>query len=179
MIDLLAGRYAQTFYDYCQEKDALDSGYQDFKNLGALIHQSKELRDFLKDPTLTSEKKEHILEQIFKKHLAAITFQFILFLEHKNRLNLLGNICVAFDHLYKKSKNILKVKIKSSTSLDKQQVDAICRQLNQKYHKDIEPEVIVDAKLMGGFAVQVGDSVYDFSLQTQLEQFKNSLIQTR
>jgi F-type H+-transporting ATPase subunit delta len=43
--------------------------------------------------------------------------------------------------------------------------------------KKIRMEIAVDASLIGGVVAQVGSTVYDGSVRTQLQAFKNRLVE--
>ncbi len=176
MTNILAKRYAQAFFEHCVERLSVESGYQDFLKVSRIISESEEFAQFLRNPTIPAEKIRQILYQLLNDHLNAATYQFISFLASKKRLNLLPAVCDAFEKLYKESKNILEVTIKSSVPITKNQIDSIGRHLKEKFHKDIEPRVIIDSKIVGGFMIQVGDIVHDYSMRTQLEQFRDRLI---
>ncbi len=178
MTDLLAKRYAKAFFDFCQERGTVESGLKDLKEIPHLISESKEFSDFLENPTIPSEKAQEVLQHIFKDRFAQTTYLFLLFLKKKNRLNLLGFISDAFDEIYAESKNIFKVKIKSCLPLTKPQVDQICQHLKQKFKKEIEPQLVIDPDTIGGFSVQIGDLVYDYTFRTQLKLFKDAFVRT-
>jgi F0F1-type ATP synthase delta subunit len=55
-------------------------------------------------------------------------------------------------------------------------VDAICRALKARFNKDIEAETATDTSLIGGFKIQVGNTIYDNCISTRLETFRQQLI---
>ena len=169
-------RYAKAFFDLCRDNEKIDSAHRDLRHIYKLIEDSYEFTLFLENPIIPSEKRRDILENLFKGRLDSITYRYILFLEQKNRLPLLKAICGAFEHLYRDWKGIEKVKIFSSIELSHHQLDAICNHLRLKLNKQIEPQCEIDAHMIGGIKIQIGDRIYDYSFQTQLERFKKGLI---
>ena len=61
-------------------------------------------------------------------------------------------------------------------ALNNNQVIEISKHLKSRLNKNIEPTVLNDPSLLGGIKIQEGDTIYDYSLRTQLEQFKKNLI---
>ena len=63
----------------------------------------------------------------------------------------------------------MNVEITSASPLDPGQFAAIGRKLEDKFKKKIKATAAVDASLLGGFIVQVGGTIYDYSIETQLQ----------
>jgi len=172
----IAKRYAQALFDLSQEAGERDSVSRDLKKIQKLINGSEEFTNFLHNPVIPLEKRQEILEIILNTKVSALMYQFIDFLNAKNRLNLLEDVCQVFEQLHLDANGVLRVKITSSATLNSKQVTKISKQLKLRLDKDIEPYLSEDPLLLGGLKIQEGDTIYDFSIRTQLEQFKKNLI---
>ena len=171
-----AKRYAQSLFQLSQEEKSIDSVYNNLQMINHLIDQSQEFASFLQNPTIPTEKRQLILKEILENKLDALTYRFILFLERKNRLAFLKNIFQTFEELYFEAKGILKVTFTSRWALTSEEVQHISQHLKDKFHKDIVTQLRTDDTILGGVKIQIGDFIYDFSLQTQLNKFKQSLL---
>jgi len=169
-------RYTQALFGLSEDSKKRDVVYRDLKKVKELIGNSNDLEGFLSNPTVTTQQRKNILIQVFKNKVDPLTFKFINFLEHKNRLNFLKDICSAFETTYLESKNILKIQITSSIKLKSIQVKEIQKQLGTRLKKDIEPQVDIDPTILGGIKIQDGDTVYDYSIHTQLQEFRRNLV---
>lgn len=176
MIRQLAKRYAKAFYDSGYEHHALERIVDDLKKIDSLIGVTPQIVQFLGNPAVSSQKRRQILQGIFQEYFSADTFRFILFLNKKNRLNLLSQICRAFIDLYRKKQEILKVVIQSKISLTDREISKICERLKGRFQKNIEPECVIDSQMIGGIKIQVGDQIYDDRLCAQLEKFRERVI---
>lgn len=176
MMSLLAKRYSKALYELCSEQENLEAVHRDLLKVRTLIEESPEFSGFLKNPAISLTHTRAIFEEIFRKHLTSAAFNFIIFLRTKNRLAILKDICESFSELYDKSKGILNVKIKSSIALTKHQTDLLTGSLGNRFKKEIKSEASVDSKLIGGFKVQVDDTIFDYSIAAQLEKFKDDLL---
>ena len=172
----VARRYAKALFDLALEKGRLDSVWDDLGSLHSIIQESVKLSHFLQDPLLPVERKSSIFSILLKDKLDTLSFQFVLFLVEKKRINLLQACCVSFDELYYDYKGILKVSIISAKELSAVQIDAINNNLKANFDKKIESSVVVNPSLLGGFKIIVGDQVLDFSLGTQLQRIKHNII---
>ncbi len=169
-------RYAKALFDLTIETGNLDRVWDDLKSLNQIIQDSFELTHFLEDPLLSAERKSSILAILLKDKLDRLTYQFVVFLVEKKRITLLQPCCAAFDDLYYQHNEILRVSIISAKALSDEQTVSINSKLKAKFNKKIESCVIVDPELLGGFRIIIGDRVFDFSLQTQLQKIKQNII---
>ena len=176
MSEKVAQRYAQAIFEASQESQKLAVVHRDLELIGQTLEQSRDLAEFLDNPVIPPEKRQSVLKDIFHGKIDALTYKFLLFLESKLRLNQLGTICVVFDRLYADARGILKTRWTTSTDISGADTHAITQYLKAKFQKDIESRHEVDENLLGGIKIQIGDAVYDYSLQAQLKKFKQAIM---
>lgn len=85
-----------------------------------------------------------------------------------------AGILNAFTRLVRLEIESKQVTVESATDLaddDRQRVEA---SLNQKYGDGLNYSYLVNADLLGGLKVRVGDDVFDGSVQGRLERLANS-----
>ncbi len=176
MSSVLAKRYAKALFDCALGDNALERVYADLVEIEKIISESKDFREFLKNPIFSIEERQTIIRSVLAESYNPLTKNFILFLAAKKRLNVFENICRSFTDLYRDANQILPVKITSRFELSSAQLKSLSSRLAEKFKKKIEPYLVVDAHLLGGLKVQIGDVVYDYSMRTQLEKFKENLV---
>ena len=176
MASLVAQRYAQAFFDYAGESNRLDTVNNDLIHIEGAINSSQDFQLFLSNPVIASDKRQDILNLIWKDRVDTLTLRFLMFLTQKKRLAVLKDISGHYQKLYQKAKNILKIKIISTIALPEQQINDICHRFKLRLRKDIEAESDIQKDILGGVKIQVGDIIYDYSLQSQLEKFKDNVI---
>ena len=172
----IAVRYALALAGCAQEKKSFDFVYNDLSIIWQGIEDSPEFASFLQDSEIPFPKFKTVLEALFKNKLNPLTWQFLDFLKRQDRLNILKEICIEFEKLYQTDKEILKVKIISAQTFKIDQLNSIADRLKSRFKKDIEYDVEINPELIGGFKVQVEDSIYDFSIQNQLDKFKQCVL---
>lgn len=172
----IAKRYAKALFDLSCETKECEAVSRDLLKIQNLINESEEFVNFLNNPVIPLKTRQSILKDILKNKVTTLSQKFILFLNLKNRLNVLGDVCQIFEKLYLELSEVLRVKITSSMTLNNSQVMEISKHLKSRLKKDIEPQVFTDPSILGGIKIQDGDTIYDYSLATQLEQFKKNLM---
>ena len=169
-------QYTKALFLECQEKKTTKDVYRNLKTIYQLIRESEDFKKFLEDPTIPSLLAKSTLEKILKDKITPQSLNFLLFLIEKKRLPLLRSICESFERFYLESEGIVQAQITSSISLEKEQIKEICSYLKVKLKKEIEPQLKIDATILGGVKVKIGDVIYDYSLRFQLEKFRHSLL---
>ena len=172
----IAKRYANALFELSYQTKNLDQNHLDLQMIAAMIDQSENFNAFLQNPEIPSPMRQAALNALFKDRISPLTLKFLYFLVHHDRLNLLSEIGAAFDELYCENKNIFKIKITSARQLTANQAAAIGDRLKSRLNKNIDRDLEIDPGLIGGFKIQVGDQIHDFSIQTQLEKFKNRIL---
>ncbi len=175
-ISSVAKRYAQALYDFSAEGNATDAVRADCTAIRQLIDSSKDFSAFIENPTIPPETADQTVVALFEKKAHAVSLRFLRFLVTKGRLNELRGICDAFEQHICEDLGILKVKITAAHELSDTQLTVMKEKLSTRYSKQIDAAVKVDPSLIGGFIIQVGDYIQDFSIVTKLDHFEEQVI---
>ena len=171
-----AKRYAKALFDFSIEQDKLEGIRSDLADLQRLHRGSTEFARFVADPLISPEKRRGVLEELLSGRADPQTLHFLYFLDDRGRLDLLHEMCSIFDQFYHAHRGILKVKIIAASALSSEQISQIKQRLYARFEQEIEAEVELDPKLLGGFKVRIGDTIYDYSIATQLDLLRKQLI---
>jgi F-type H+-transporting ATPase subunit delta len=177
MSSVIAKRYALAFFELGREMSDVERVRRDLQEIARLIDMSVDLVQFFDNPVIPPEKRFGILREIFEHKVCPLTYKFILFLESKKRLPFLGAICEIFEQLDAQARNIAQARITTSAALSDSQIHAITGHLGGKLGKTVEPVCEVDPGIVGGVKIRMGDTVYDYSFQRQLEKFRKSVVE--
>ncbi len=171
-----AKRYARAVFQLAEQENRADAVCTDLLSIGALLEQSADLARFIGNLVIPTEKRTQTLTALFGGKVDALTLRFLLFLESKRRLVALPEIIEHVGKLYDEKLGVLNVEITSATQLEPGQFAAIGQKLEQKFNKKIKATAALDPKLLGGFIVQVGGTIYDYSIETQLQSLGKKLV---
>lgn len=170
----VAKRYARALFDLARQENKLDAVCSDIMAIGQLL-QAGDLERFVGNYIIPSDRRIQTIRALFEGKVDALALRFLLFLEHKKRLGLLGRIATETTRLYDEEQGILNVEITSASPLDPEQFTAICQKLEQRFQKKIRATSATDPRLLGGFVVQVGGTIYDYSIESQLQALNSRL----
>lgn len=171
-----AKRYARALFNLARETGQIDAVKDDVSVLQSLALQSSELSHFLGDTHLPRRTREELLKRLFSGRLQPLSFRFLVFLESKRRLGLLEPICASFLGLHDTMKGIVRGRLTSAFELEPTDVTAISSRAEPGTGGQLRLDVNVDADLLGGFKLRVGDVVHDLSLAGQLRALRQRLV---
>ncbi len=169
-------RYARALSQWAGEKGKQEEVARDLRAISQIFQQSPEFDAFLKNPGIDGDQRQQTLGALLKSKIDPLTFDFIIFLEKKRRLNQLKSICQIFEDLYLKDRGILKAQVTSARRLEDAQLQAISSKLKARFGREVFTDLSVDPSLIGGFKIQIEDMIRDFSIKTQLQRFKNRIL---
>lgn len=172
----IAGRYAKALFDLAETENVLYPVYVSLREITALIKDNADMKVFIHNPLLSAEEKEHVIRKVFENRIPELLFKFLLFLNVKGRLALLVPITEAFDLLHLEKNSQVRVTLQTPYALDDQQADAIRAKLSQRYKREVSLESHVKPELLGGFRLFAEGYLYDGSIKTQLEQFRQKVL---
>lgn len=170
-----ARRYARALFDLAVEQGRLDAVQADLDAVDALARAEAGLAAFLGNFSIGQDRRIQVLGALFEGKIDPLAFRFLVFLEAKRRLPLLPDIALALRGLADEQRGILKVTIRSAQPLAADAQAALLAQLERKFGRTIKAEMEIDGSLLGGFQVRVGDRVYDYSIETQLQALQRKL----
>jgi F-type H+-transporting ATPase subunit delta len=172
----LASRYAKSLIDLAIEKNELPQVFADMQYTDGVLSISRELVVFLKSPVIKADKKQNVVEALFKDKVSEVTLAFFNIMIRKGREGYLPDVIKSFRTLYNTNKHITPVKITSAVKLEDSFVKDIVAKLKLDAHLEtIEITTLVDESLIGGFIVQWEDKMIDNSISRNIKTLKKEL----
>jgi F-type H+-transporting ATPase subunit delta len=169
----LAQRYARTLYISAGQDGNSEAVIKAVENMHNVFRSSAEVREDLQNVLISAEDKKTAILKAFSE-LPPLMENFLQLLVQKKRINILTDICQAFEDLVNDEKKIKKGTIYTAVPLNEEDVANIADKLSDgtvKYNFD----TIIDKELLGGFLIHIGDRVIDWSLKNKLKSLKERL----
>ena len=168
-----ARRYAEAMYDLALEEHAVDAYRASLDGLAGGFGPAT-LRA-LRDPSVPMKQRQSAIAAAAAGHPQAIRSLLVL-LSQRDRLPLLPAIASAFgDHVDKRA-GIAKAKITTAVELDQGQQRSFVERLERVSGKKLKATFHIDAGLIGGAKVQVGDHLLDPSVKARLDALRTQLV---
>ena len=175
----LATRYAKSLIDLAIEKGELEKVYADMQWLNGVCKSNRDFVNLLRSPIIKGDTKKKILEAVTNGNISEMTAAFNRLLITKGRESNLPELSNAFITSYKEKNNIQTIKLTTAAPVNDAVKPTIIAQVKKTAgFQNVELEEKVDAGLIGGFVLQVGDKLVDASVAYDLKaiakQFENN-----
>jgi F-type H+-transporting ATPase subunit delta len=173
-----APRYARAFAEVVESAklDAL-AAKQQLDDFAGTLAGSAELHEFLENPSIEMAKKLIVLDAVALriKMFPQVRNFVAVILEH-HRLNELGEILTEFEEVIDAHAGAVEAHVISSRPLrdeDRAQLEA---QIAKLAGARVRASYAEDSSLLGGAVVEIGSTIYDGSVRTQLQRLKQKLV---
>jgi F-type H+-transporting ATPase subunit delta len=169
--------YAEALLNAAEKKGQVERVLEELDSLiRDLFGADPQFEVFLSSGAIGRDQKAKVLRSIFENRASELFTNFLLVLNHHDRLDILRPILTAVHELYDQRAHRLRVQVRSAVPLPDDQRERLIHELRQTFHLEPVLQPQVDPDLLGGMVVRVGDWVYDTSVRTQLETIRNQLI---
>ena len=172
----VAARYAKSLLDLAQEMGTLATIKQDMDLLANTMAGSRDLRLLLRNPIVKHDKKLSILNAVFKDKVSDMLLRFFQIVTSKNREATLEHIGSEFLRQYNALMGVQVAEVTSAVPLTpatRAEIEQMVKQ--QTGLTDVSLTEKVDASLIGGFVLRVGDRQVDDSVKGNLRRLRASL----
>ncbi len=137
------------------------------------ITSARQLR-LLRDPGVTLARRRAAARAVTEAEPQTVRSLLGLLVE-RDRVALLPAISAAYAELLDEREGIAKARITTAVEIDGPQRQAVVERLAAATGKKIQATFDVDASLLGGLKVRVGDRLTDISVRAQLERMRAAL----
>jgi F-type H+-transporting ATPase subunit delta len=134
----------------------------------------------MSNPKLNDTQRVELLCEVAEKYtpqpLVAEVRNMLALLVENDRLATLPEIAIKFESLKDQSEGVAQANIVSAFPMTNEQIKELITLIEPKFGLKLKPHVTVNADLIGGVRVTVGDHVFDTSVQAQLSQMRDALV---
>jgi F-type H+-transporting ATPase subunit delta len=167
-------RYATAILDLANSKGVAEVVNNDMKLIASTINGNLELSTFIQNPTLKVEAKEKALLEIFTGIDVVTQGLFHLLFENK-RFEILEGIATEYSKLSDIMNGVEVAKVTTAILMDAAIEAKVLAKIATLSDKKITIENIVDASIIGGFILRIGDKQYNASVANRLQVLKREL----
>ena len=170
----IARPYAVAVFRLAKEKNAL-AKWSEMLGFAAAVAQDAQMRALIDDPKLASSDIERMFLSVCGDKLDETGINLIKLLVEYGRLALVPEVALAFETLKAQDEGSLDAEITSAAKLSDAEVKTLVTQLQTKFGKKVDATVKVDADIIGGIKIVVGDTVIDASVRGRLQELAYTL----
>jgi F-type H+-transporting ATPase subunit delta len=173
----VAAVYAEALLNASQESGQTDAILAELDAfLGEVLDVFPDFESILSSRLVMHEEKEGLLDRVIGSQASPMFLSFLKVVSRHGRLDLLRAIRRQAHQRLKRIRGWVPVRLATATPIDEAFADRIARSLAPLVGGSPELERVVDARLIGGVVVRVGDKVYDGSIAGQLHKLRQQMM---
>ena len=176
MAKLVSQVYGGALFELALERQSVDNLFEEVLVVREALAESKELVQMLTHPQIAKEEKLSVVEKVFRGRVSDDLTGFLLLVVDKGRAGELDAVLGYFLSKVKEYKKIGVVEVISAVELSAEQKKRTEEKLLATTdYTTVEMHYKVDAALIGGLVIRIGDRVVDSSIRTKLQQLEKQL----
>jgi F-type H+-transporting ATPase subunit delta len=173
----LARRYARALVTLCDERGDGEAVRASLRTLAQVWVETPGALAYLANPTIAVETRRQTLDKVLTAAQAEGTARtFVQVLLDKGRIAELPGIETEFTAMLDARTGRVQADVVSATPLTQPSLDRLRELLARLLAKDVVLHPSVDAELLGGVVVRVGNTVYDASARNHLNRLRHRLL---
>ena len=176
MAKLIEGSYGDALFELALEQNNLDAIAEQVDVLTQSFAENPELLKLLNHPKISKEEKVSVIENIFKGRFSDDIVGFLVIITQKDRGAEIEGILNYFKAKVREYKKIGVARVTSAMELSAEQKKRVEEKLlQQTSYESFEVDYNIDASLIGGMIIRIGDRVVDSSIRTKLDNMTKNL----
>lgn len=172
----VAKRYAAALFELALSKQSLNEVGQDLNEMAKAVTENEELIAVLNAPKITTSTKKELVAKVFAG-ANTDALNTVLLLLDKKHVNEIAGVASAFQTLAADAQGVADATVYSTrelTDAEKEEISSAFAKLVGKTKLNITN--VIDASLIGGVRVQIGNYTYDSTIAAKLEGLKKVLV---
>ena len=175
----ILGRYARSLAEIVFEENITDQVTEDLKIYSEIFNAVPDLLEVFHSPSVPRDTKEKLFNELTAQYpVAQITSNFLRILLEHNRIRYFQQILDSFIKFVNERKGIVSARITAASPLSQEERKSLESRMAEITGKLTNIEFQTDESILGGIVVQIGSTVYDGSIRTQLADMKRRLAET-
>jgi F-type H+-transporting ATPase subunit delta len=151
---------------------------QEAQSFASLLASSRDLRDVWQAPSISGEQKRLVLDAIVaRESISKPVRNFIAVLIDHRRTSFLDAIVKQFEEELNRRMGFAEAKITTSRPLADPERRVLEAQVEKMTGKKVRAIYAQDPSILGGAIVRIGSTIYDGSVQGQLNRIREQLVE--
>ena len=172
----ILGRYARSLAEIAFEENLEQPVTEDLETFKEIFRAVPDLLEVFYAPAIPRDVKEKLLAELMAKYpVNSITSNFLRMLLEHNRICFFEQIADGYLKSVNERKGIVSARVTAVAPLSRENLKSLEVKLTGITGKLVQIESRTDASLLGGIVVQMGSTIFDGSIRTQLSEMKRRL----
>jgi F-type H+-transporting ATPase subunit delta len=170
-----ARRYAEAAFEIASRDGTLDA-WRDGLRVAADLLGNPQVAAVVDNPAVPLAQRLAVVDGLLRGGVEPPLQRLVRLLVQRSRLDMLPAVASQYQRLLNQQRGIVEAVVTSAAPLSAGETDALRAKLADMTGASVVLEERVDAGLIGGLTVRVGDQLLDASVRGRLERLRNQLV---
>jgi len=176
MVSSTSMKYARALAEVASELGTAEQVRIGLEAFRETFHAHQGFREVLFNPGIPLVAKQNIVGKVARKMgLADSLVNFLFVILERSRLHLLDEFAESYQEVLDEQAGIARVEVAASHPLETGEREQLREAMSAITGKNVKLSYEVDESLLGGVRLQVGSTVYDGTIRSQLEELRRQL----
>jgi ATP synthase F1 delta subunit len=176
-VEEIARVYARSLFEVASDQDKIDAIRDELGEFVQAMEDDRELQVFFFSPYFSTKEKQEGLDKAVTG-ADEIFVNFLKLLIEHHRMPVIFRVRRDYEALWEDENRLLPVSVTSAVELDKKTVKEIGDRIAEQTDRRVDLSATVDADILGGIIVRVGNSVLDASVRSRLDSLRRTVART-
>ena len=168
--------YAQALLALAAQAGNENEVLEDLEGLTSFIRADADMAHFMSSPSVDADARQVTLEKLLGGKVSDLVLNTLGVLNAKGRAGIVPSVCNRYRLALEAHRGQLEVAVTSATALNDAQRRELTRVLESRTGKKVILQEDVDASLIGGLVVRVGDEKIDGSVASRLARIRSRML---
>jgi F-type H+-transporting ATPase subunit delta len=173
-----ARRYAQAVFELALENGELEKWFDDLTLLADSV-SNQEFLDFLSQPRVSDDDKIKVVREALGDSVGPLALNLMSLLATRNITHMLPEITDQYQELLDSQQGIERAEVVSAVPLGDDEQRRVTEMLSAMSGGDVRLTTRVDAQILGGMIIRIGDRVMDGSTRSRLQALRREVAERR
>ena len=176
MAKLVSNVYGDALFELAMEQSKLEDYLDEARCVLQVLQDNSDFQQIMNHPKIIKEEKTQMVETIFKGRISDEMVGLMIMIVEKDHFAEMDSVLNYFIARVMEEKNIGVATVTTPMELTDAQKEAIVKRLLETTsYVSFYMNYVVDADLIGGMVIRIGDRVVDSSVRTKIYQLSREL----
>ncbi len=176
-VQTIARRYATALAEVAIERGDERAVQQEIDGWSSLIESNPQLREVFANPTIPYDQKRKVLEDLIARtKVRETTASFLRVLLKNQRLAQLKQVAERFGQVLDERAGVVAANVTTARPIPDELKTSLREALASAAGRSVRLTFAMDEAIIGGVVTQVGSTIFDGSIQGQLERLAGDLV---
>jgi len=176
-LQTIARRYASALAEVAIERQEESLVQKEIDFWAKLIDDNQLLREVFSNPTIAYDQKRKVLEELIQRTaVRETTASFLRVLLHNQRLAELKYVAERFGQVLDQHNGVIAANVPTPRPIPEDLKATLSQTLSSSAGRTVRLSFATDEKIIGGIITQIGSTIFDGSVEGQLERLAADFI---